>query len=610
TYEEIRERLNKIKSKAHVGKKIDADETEFLSGGAGAGAPTIGIETAIRKLGKIGIKIPAEWESIYRGYNVAIAQGEEFSERKLMGYAERKLGNKEELTRFIEDHMLVKTAIDLKHILTEEVLRDKGLAKRYIGNPERAVKNHDLLSEYLYVDLIRDAEILLEVEPEELRKGINKILDANPDIKKGYEEYDAGKLTDEQFDELQERFRNLIKKEIEKLEKKEPGEISASTKIQNEIEKKTGVKVDLKYIDEAKKKGKKIEDIIGILEKKGNIKIPWSELLEYIIKPEIVPEEIVLNAAKNIKESTKQGIVPGISELLYKNVSEVPDWVYLRATKILEYVKTELGEYCREKGIEDEKLIASLYKITIQNIVGNPGDFEGIQMIKKYSLTPEAENALKKNFELRTRFLGQNWLYELNYVLKDKDEKIFSDVLGELKGGIEENRHQGVAHILASEGYPEGGQVLNYIVERSRTHCFRRGITKVEDEEQSRIIELILRHNLDIVLNNPRDFLETEIVEKGKRGYRIKDEIAREEIKEHLTWNWTEEYYTIYNRVLNDLRLASEAKIRKGDYLVLASSLKGQKIDIDTKENRLSILKKIKGKWFEIESYRIHTPRG
>ncbi|HDH41096.1 MAG TPA: hypothetical protein ENG12_01635, partial [Candidatus Altiarchaeales archaeon] len=218
-------------------------------------------------------------------------------------------------------------------------------------------------------------------------------------------------------------------------------------------------------------------------------------------------------------------------------------------------------------------------------------------MIKKYRLTPEGRNALEKNFELRTRFLGQNWLYELNYVLKDGE--IFKDVLGHLVEGVGDGLYHGVAHTLASKGYHEGGQVLDFMVDKIRRYCIWRRI------ENERIIKNILRHSLEIVLNNPEDFKDIRtMVKKVKQKYKFRSgTIAEDAIVTHLVWNWTEEYTEIYKKVLSDLRLASRAKIRKGDYLLIPSPDRNERIIVDTEKNKLSIIKaSVKKRTFRVET--------
>ncbi|RLI85427.1 MAG: hypothetical protein DRO76_05525, partial [Candidatus Altiarchaeales archaeon] len=439
----------------------------------------------------------------------------------------REFPDDKKLRKLVDD---TRDLLEYGGILTDEVLKDMELAKRYVENSEKVIKNYEILVDNeILPDPTRDEEILLEVEPEELRGIIDKILYENPEIKKSYEKEE---LTAEEFNELQEKFLDLIKKEIEKP--------------------------------------------------------LWIRNIErYALKKEVISDA----AEKLMRVLTTEEYIPGAPGIIV----ELPPAA--KEGLVLNHIVKIVYEYCDARKIKSHEEIMSILENTLRNIVKNPQDFKGVQMIKKYRLTPEGRNALKKNFELRTRFLGQNWLYELNYVLKD--EGIFKDVLGHLIEGVGDGLYHGVAHTLASKGYHEGGQVLDFMVDKIRRYCTWRRI------EDKRIMKNILRHSLEIVLNNPEDFKDIRtMVKKVKQKYRFRrGTISEDAIVTHLVWNWTEEYTEIYKKVLSDLKLASRAKIRKGDYLLIPSPGRNERIIVDTEKNKLSIIKAgVKKRTFRVET--------
>ncbi|MCD6093266.1 MAG: hypothetical protein J7J51_00505 [Candidatus Omnitrophica bacterium] len=105
-------------------------------------------------------------------------------------------------------------------ILTDNVLKNIELAKEYANNAGRAIKNYEILSRYFPVDPIMDREVLLGVEPEELRGIIREI----PEGMRTVEEIKEGIKKLREKKELEEERAikpEVLEKEFEKLSKKQ-----------------------------------------------------------------------------------------------------------------------------------------------------------------------------------------------------------------------------------------------------------------------------------------------------------------------------------------------------------------------------------------------------
>ena len=111
-------------------------------------------------------------------------------------------------------------------ILTDKVLKNTELAREYANNAERAIKNCEILSKYFPADPIRDKELLLGVEPEELRgiiRGIPEVMRTVKEIKEGIK-----KLREKKELQKKELHRKeiaikseVLEKEFENLSKKQ-----------------------------------------------------------------------------------------------------------------------------------------------------------------------------------------------------------------------------------------------------------------------------------------------------------------------------------------------------------------------------------------------------